>query len=255
MVAASTSGDPVSGVESRPGPEHVAIIMDGNGRWASARGLPRAVGHERGVEALRRTVEAAPDLGIRYLTLYSFSTENWRRPAAEVSALFNLLRAYVKKDLARLKKEGVKVRIIGSRDKLPEDIAELTRKAEKDTAENTDFFLTIAFNYGGRDELTRAVEKIVDDVSEGTVSRAEVSEDLISKYLDTSGLPDPDLLIRTSGEFRLSNFLPWQLTYAELIFLDVLWPDFGRDVLEEAIEEYCRRERRYGAVKSGASNG
>ena len=255
MVAASTSGNAVTGVDPTPGPKHVAIIMDGNGRWANARGLPRAVGHERGVEALRRTVEAAPEFGIRYLTLYSFSTENWRRPAAEVSALFNLLRAYVKKDLARLKKEGVRIRIIGSRDKLPKDIAELTRLAEEETAQNSDFYLTIAFNYGGRDELTRAVAKIADDLSAGVLSATDVSEDLIGRYLDTNGLPDPDLLIRTSGESRLSNFLPWQLTYAELIFMDVLWPDFGREVLGQAIEEFCHRERRYGAVQTGAPNG
>ena len=255
MGAASTSGNTVTGVDPLPGPRHVAIIMDGNGRWANARGLPRAVGHERGVEALRRTVEAAPDLGIRYLTLYSFSTENWRRPAAEVSALFNLLRAYVKKDLARLKKEGVRIRIIGSRDKLPEDIAQLVQLAEEETAENSRFFLTIAFNYGGRDELTRAVGKIAEDVTAGKIAKTDVSEELISQYLDTRGLPDPDLLIRTSGEARLSNFLPWQLTYAELIFLDVLWPDFGREVLEQAIEEFCQRERRYGSLKSGVSNG
>ena len=232
-------------------PTHIAIIMDGNGRWANARGMPRAAGHERGVEALRRTVEAAGNLGIRYLTVYSFSTENWRRPAAEVNALFGLLKTFIKKDLARLREEGVKIRILGRREGLPDDIAVLVDKAERDTAENNEFFLNIAFNYGGREEIARAARKLGMAVAKGDLDPTDVSEGVFESYLDTSGMPDPDLLIRTSGEYRLSNFLLWQAAYCELVFFDVLWPDFDRSWLEKAIRIYNERERRFGAVTTG----
>eukprot|EP00919_Chromeraceae_sp_WS-2016_P041461 GHVR01098804.1.p1 GENE.GHVR01098804.1~~GHVR01098804.1.p1 ORF type:complete len:254 (-),score=60.62 GHVR01098804.1:51-812(-) len=236
----------------QPGLSHVAIIMDGNGRWAKARGLPRAAGHERGVEALRRTVEAAGNLGIRYLTVFSFSTENWRRPAAEVNALFSLLKAYVQRDLSRLKQEGVRVRIIGLRDGLPADVAALVDKAERETAANDTFFLTIAFNYGGREEIARAARGMAEAVAEGRMKAEEVNEATFSGFLDTDGMPDPDLLIRTSGEYRLSNFLLWQCAYSELVFMDVLWPDFDQACLEDALTKYRERERRFGAVLPGA---
>ena len=241
-----------AGAERLPGPQHVAIIMDGNGRWAKARGMPRAAGHERGVEALRRTVEAAPKLGIQYLTVFSFSTENWRRPAAEVSALFGLLKAYVQRDLSRLTKQGVRIRILGRREGLPADIAELVSKAERETEHNSDFCLNIAFNYGGREEIIRAAHKLIGAIQRGEIAADAVDESLFGNYLDTAGIPDPDLLIRTSGEYRLSNFLLWQAAYAELVFTDTLWPDFDRASLEQAIAEYQSRERRFGAVSPGA---
>jgi len=232
-------------------PAHIAIIMDGNGRWAKARGLPRAAGHERGVEALRRTVEAAGEIGVRYLTVYSFSTENWRRPAAEVNALFGLLKTFIKKDLGRLKKEGVKINVIGRRDGLPDDIANLVEKAERETASNSDFVLNIAFNYGGREEIARAARALSADVASGAVQPEDVTEDVLASYLDTADMPDPDLLVRTSGEYRLSNFLLWQAAYSELVFFDVLWPDFDRAWLEKAVAIYSDRERRFGAVSTG----
>ena len=241
-----------AGAARLPGPQHVAIIMDGNGRWAKARGLPRAAGHERGVEALRRTVEAAPELGIRYLTVFSFSTENWRRPAAEVSALFGLLKAYVQRDLGRLKKEGVRIRVIGRREGLPADIADLVDKAERETEENSDFFLNIAFNYGGREEIVRAASRLAEAVQRGDLSLEAIDERAFEGFLDTIDIPDPDLLIRTSGEYRLSNFLLWQAAYSELVFTDVLWPDFDKLALQQAITDFQSRERRFGAVPSGA---
>lgn len=250
MSAAPMSTSEASGSHT---PAHVAIIMDGNGRWAKARGLPREAGHERGVDALRRTIEAAGDLGVRRLTVFSFSTENWRRPVSEVTALFGLLRAYVKRDLARLKREGVQVRIIGNRAGLPPDIADLVKRAEEETAHNDRFFLTIAFNYGGREELVRAVSGLVTDVAAGRLDASKIDEDAIESRLDTAGLPDPDLIIRTSGEYRISNFLLWQLAYSELIFVDVLWPDFTIDHLKSALETFAARERRFGAVASGTA--
>jgi undecaprenyl diphosphate synthase len=248
--SASDVTNVVSG--QQPGLSHVAIIMDGNGRWAKARGLPRAAGHERGVEALRRTVEAAGKLGIRYLTVFSFSTENWRRPAAEVNALFSLLKAYVQRDLSRLKQEGVRIRIIGLRDGLPADVAALVDKAERETAANDTFFLTIAFNYGGREEIARAARDMAEAVAEGRMKAQEVNEATFGGFLDTDAMPDPDLLIRTSGEYRLSNFLLWQCAYSELVFMDVLWPDFDQACLEDALTKYRERERRFGAVLPGA---
>ena len=249
---------PVSGPSTREGgsdamPAHVAIIMDGNGRWAKARGLPRAAGHERGVEALRRTVEAAREMGIRCVTVFSFSTENWRRPTSEVSALFGLLKAYIRRDLARLKREGVRIRIAGTRDNLPEDIAKLVDEAERETLENSAFHLTVAFNYGGREEIVRAAQMLAAEAVRGEIDPAEITEARFAATLDTRDLPDPDLLIRTSGERRISNFLLWQCAYSELVFSDVLWPDFGEDALREAVAEYASRERRFGAVTAGAS--
>ncbi len=242
-----------TGPAARPGssdgvPAHVAIIMDGNGRWATSRGLPRGAGHERGVEALRRTVEAAGDLGVRYLTVYSFSTENWRRPKEEVNALFGLLRAYVRRDLRRLKDKGVRVRIIGERDNLPDDLRQLVEYAQDETCRNTDFHLTVAFNYGGRDEIVRAAQRLAQDVLDGRLMPGQIDEAYFASHLDTAGLPDPDLLIRTSGERRMSNFLPWQCAYTEMVFADVLWPDFGEAALKNAVDEYRARERRFGAV-------
>jgi len=244
---------PVTGGETPGVPSHVAIIMDGNGRWATSRGLPRAVGHERGVEALRRAVEAAQVLGLKTLSVFSFSTENWRRPASEVSALFGLLKAYVKRDLDRLAQEGVRIRVLGTRSGLPSDIAKLVEKAEARTAENTAFNLCIAFNYGGREELVRAAQAVARAAKEGALEPDALDEATLESFLDTADLSDPDLLIRTSGEARLSNFLIWQCAYAELVFMDVLWPDFGETHLREALEIYAARERRFGGLISGAA--
>lgn len=252
MTRLGISPEPSQSGGDPPAPQHIAIIMDGNGRWAKARGLPRTSGHERGVEALRRTVEAAGELGIRYLTVFSFSTENWRRPAAEVNVLFGLLKAYVQRDLGRLKQDGVRVRVIGQRAGLPPDIAELVDRAESETASNSKFHLTIAFNYGSRNEILRAADAYAHAFAAGEVS-GELTDAAFEAYLDTSDLPDPDLLIRTSGEYRISNFLMWQAAYAELLFVDVLWPDFNREHLESAISRYHERERRFGAVAPGAT--
>lgn len=236
---------------SPPGaPQHVAIIMDGNGRWARQRGRPRTFGHRAGVEALRRTVEAAGDLGIRYLTVFGFSTENWTRPPDEVNALIDLLRLYVRMDLDRLEREGVRVRIIGDRAGLEPDILDIITRAEARTAGNARLFLTIAFNYGGQCEITRAARKLAEDVAAGRIAPEAVDAAAFAARLDTADIPDPDIVIRTSGEQRLSNFLLWQAAYAEFVFLDTLWPDFGRADLEAALAEFRRRERRFGAVAS-----
>jgi undecaprenyl diphosphate synthase len=226
--------------------------MDGNGRWASARGLPRSVGHERGVEALRKTVEAAQHIGLSHMTVFSFSTENWRRPVSEINALFGLLKAYVKRDLDRLDREGVRIRILGRRAGLPDDIRELVDRAEARTVSNDKFNLCIAFNYGGREEIIRAAQKLAADIASGAVAADAVTEDSFGDYLDTAGLPDPDLVIRTSGESRLSNFLIWQAAYAELVFMDVLWPDFRGAHLSEAIDIFRSRDRRFGGLTADA---
>jgi undecaprenyl diphosphate synthase len=227
--------------------------MDGNGRWARLRSRPRTFGHREGVEALRRAVEAAGDLGVPYLTVFGFSTENWRRPPEEVSALLDLLRLYVNRDLERLAAEGVRVRVIGARDNLAPDLLSMIESAEARTAGNSALNLTIAFNYGGQQEITRAAQKLAEDVAAGRVKSQDVSPDLFARYLDTHDLPAPDIVIRTSGELRLSNFLLWQAAYAELVFLDVLWPDFDRAALEQAIDEFARRERRFGGIGRAAS--
>ncbi|MEJ2517247.1 MAG: isoprenyl transferase [Methyloceanibacter sp.] len=242
------------GSETQPGPRHVAIIMDGNGRWAAERRLPRIEGHRRGVEAVRRTVEAAGDLGITHLTLFSFSSENWSRPAEEIRDLFGLLRRFIRRDLADLHKNGVRIRIIGSRADLDNDIQRMLDDAVELTKENSALNLTIAFNYGSRNEIARAATRIAEDVKAGVLTPEDMTEELFGSYLDTDGLPDPDLLIRTSGELRLSNFLLWQLAYTEFVFVDTYWPDFNKTHFEEAIAEFQRRNRRFGgrSVRSTA---
>ncbi len=229
-------------------PEHVAIIMDGNGRWANERGLPRTMGHKKGVEAVREVVRAANDAGVKYLTLFAFSSENWRRPEAEVTDLMGLLKAFIRRDLAELHASNVRIRIIGERENLRSDILPLLLEAEETTSDNTSLVLVIAFNYGARDEITRAMRAIAADVAAGKLRADDVTQDLVSAYLDTAGIPDPDLVIRTSGEERLSNFLLWQAAYAELLFVPDLWPDFSRKTFMEALECYAGRERRFGGV-------
>jgi undecaprenyl diphosphate synthase len=228
------------------GPAHVALIMDGNGRWAAGRGLPRAVGHREGVQALKRTVRGAADLGIQCLTVFGFSTENWKRSAEEVSDLMGLVRAYVGSDLDRLKREGVRIHILGRRQGLPEDIAAIVDKAEQQTAHNDRFLLQVAFNYGGRADITDAVNRLVRQAGERGEGATEITEEDISAALSTHRGPPVDLIIRTSGEHRLSNFLLWEAAYAEMVFQDILWPDYGPEALTEAVEEYHRRDRRFG---------
>ncbi len=232
-------------------PRHVAIIMDGNGRWANARNLPRSVGHERGVEALRKTVEGAREIGLTHLTVFSFSTENWRRPVSEVNALFGLLKMYVSQDLNKLKADGVRIRVLGTRTGLPDDIRALVEQAQNETCDNDRFHLCIAFNYGGREEIMRAARQLASDAIAGIADIDSFNEDTFGEYLDTAGLPDPDLVIRTSGEMRISNFLIWQAAYAELVFLDVLWPAFRPKHLREAITSYQARQRRFGGLAAG----
>ena len=235
-------------------PRHVAIIMDGNGRWAAARGLPRVEGHRRGVEALRRTVRAASDLGISVLTIFSFSSENWSRPPAEVRELMSLLRRFIRHDLADLHRSHVRVRVIGERVDLDPDIAALLVEAEELTRANERLTLVVAFNYGARQEIARAAQRVAAEVAAGKLTTESVTAELLGRYLDASDLPDPDLIIRTSGEQRLSNFLLWQAAYSELVFLPIYWPEFDRAALEGAIVEYRRRERRFGglAAKTGS---
>jgi undecaprenyl diphosphate synthase len=229
-------------------PRHIAIIMDGNGRWAKAKGMPRTFGHKAGVDSLRKTVEAAGELGIEVLTVYAFSTENWRRPEDEIDALFGLLRGFIKSDLDRLDKSGVRVRVLGQREGVPADILDLFETAESQTADNTIMTLVIAFNYGGQVEIADAVQRIASKVADGTLAPADITPATISSFLPSHEWPDPDLVIRTSGEQRLSNFLIWQSAYAEFLVVDTLWPDFGRRDLEAALEQYALRQRRYGAV-------
>jgi undecaprenyl diphosphate synthase len=227
---------------------HVAIIMDGNGRWAKARGLPRALGHRSGVNALKRTVEAAPSAGINRLTVFGFSTENWRRPVAEVTELMNLLKSYVESDLERLEREGVKLRVIGRRTGLAPDILEIIERAERRTVENDQFLLQVAFNYGGQADITDAARRLAEKVKAGRLQPEEIDEAVFEGELSTAAAAAPDLIIRTSGEKRLSNFLLWEAAYAELVFQDVLWPDYGPAHLMAAVEEYRRRDRRYGGT-------
>lgn len=236
-------------MENQPQPHeklHVAIIMDGNGRWAAARGLPRTMGHKAGIEALRRTLQAAQDLPISHLTLYAFSTENWKRPMGEVHELMGLLRYYLKNEFATLHKNNVRIRVIGDRSLLDEDIRVMIADAEEKTAANTAITLTLALSYGGRQEITAAVRDLVAKVGRGEIRPDAIDEATLSAHLYTHDLPDPDLVIRTSGEQRTSNFLLWQSAYAEYVFTDVLWPDFGGEQLQSALEEYAARERRFG---------
>ena len=229
-------------------PRHVAIIMDGNGRWAAARGLPRGEGHRRGVEALRRTIRAAGEMGIRFITIFSFSAENWTRPASEIGELMGLLRRFVRNDLAELHKSNVRVRIIGEREGLEDDIARLLLEAEELTKNNDGLTLVVAFNYGARQEITRAARRLAQQVEQGLIKPADVTMARLAGALDAPDIPEPDLVIRTSGEQRLSNFLLWQSAYSELVFVPTYWPDFDRAVLEAAIREYQQRERRFGGL-------
>jgi len=235
-------------------PRHVAIIMDGNGRWAAARGLPRGEGHRRGVEALRKTVRAAGELGIEILTIFSFSSENWLRPAAEIRDLMGLLRRFIRKDLAELHGNNVKVRVIGDRAGLDPDIRRLLEEAEDLTRRNTGLILVVAFNYGARQEIARAMRGIAEDVARGRLMPDEVTADLVASRLDAPDLPDPDVIIRTSGEQRLSNFLLWQAAYSEFVFVPIYWPEFDRAALENALAEYRRRERRFGGLVAEAGS-
>jgi undecaprenyl diphosphate synthase len=230
-------------------PLHVAIIMDGNGRWAKARGLPRTVGHQRGAEAVRRTVRGAAELGISYLTLFGFSSENWKRSAAEIDDLMSLLRFYLRSEIAELDRNGVRIRVIGDRARLASDIVKLIDEAESRTRGNARLNLTVALSYGGRSEIALAARRLAQAVRAGELSIEDIDEDAFARRLLTVDIPDPDLLIRTSGEKRISNFLLWQSAYAELIFLDRLWPDFAKDDLESAIREFQSRDRRYGAAR------
>ena len=232
----------------RRGPRHVALIMDGNGRWAEARGLPRTAGHKKGVDALREAVRAAPELGVEYLTIYSFSSENWARPRTEVSFLLDLLRRFIRQDVATLHQAGVRIKMIGEREGLDADILTLFEDSERLTAANAKLTLVVAFNYGSRQELTRAVRDIAEAVKAGALAPEHISPDLVSAHLSTQGVPDPDLLIRTSGEQRLSNFLLWQSAYTEFVFVEEQWPDFTRAVFERAIGEYRTRDRRFGGL-------
>lgn len=231
-------------------PEHVAIIMDGNGRWANARGLPRTMGHRKGVEAVRETVRAAGDIGIKYLTLFAFSSENWRRPEAEVSDLLGLLKAFIRRDLAELHRQNVRIRVIGDRSSLRGDVLPLLLEAEETTRNNTALTLVIAFNYGSRDEIARAFASLAKDVEAGRLRPQDITPDLVDARLDTAGIPDPDLIIRTSGEERLSNFLLWQAAYSEFMFVPDYWPDFSRDLFFSALEKYAARDRRFGGLSA-----
>ncbi len=231
-----------------PPPNHVAIIMDGNGRWAAERGLPRRVGHQKGVEAVRRTVKAAIELGISYLTIYSFSSENWSRPEQEVNDLMGLMKRFVRRDLAELHQAGVRISVIGERTGVDPELLTLIDDGRELTRNNTGLNLVIAFNYGARTEIAKAARSLAQDVAAGRLSPQDIDADQITNALDTRGIPDPDLLVRTSGELRLSNFLLWQLAYSEFVFLDVYWPEFGREYLEKAIIEFQARDRRYGGV-------
>jgi undecaprenyl diphosphate synthase len=228
--------------------------MDGNGRWAAERGQPRSEGHRRGMEAVRRTVDAAIDLGIETITLFSFSSENWSRPPAEVSFLFGLIRIFIRRDLAELHRNGVRISVIGERGNVPADIVGLIEEAETLTAGNRRLNMVVAFNYGSRGEIVRAVRRMAEDVKAGRLESSAIDEAALSRRLDTAAIPDPDLVIRTSGEMRLSNFLLWQAAYAELVFLPLYWPDFGADALRAAVKEFATRDRRYGGVaaRSGA---
>jgi len=227
-------------------PRHIAIIMDGNGRWAKQRSLPRIAGHKAGAEAVRRSVQGCLKEGVDYLTLYAFSSENWKRPADEVDALMGLLRLYIKQEIKQLHKNGVRVRFIGDRNGLAKDIIRLIEDAEDLTAGNARLVMTLALNYGARAEIVAAARQIADDVASGELRVGQVDEELFSTKLQTAGMPDPDLIIRTSGEQRISNFLLWQIAYSEFLFLDSYWPDFDEAALKCAIAQYHDRDRRYG---------
>lgn len=231
-------------------PRHVALILDGNGRWAKKRGLPRTAGHKQGCVTVEQTVEDAARLGIEYLTVYGFSTENWKRPKDEVGTLMQLFRFYLKRLLKIAKVNNVRVKMIGDRTRFDKDIIEGIDRLESETAGNSGMTFVIAVNYGGRDEITRAVRRMMGDCKSGLVQPEAVTEELLASYLDTAGIPDPDLLIRTSGEIRLSNYLLWQLAYSEIYITDCLWPDFNKEELQKAIVQFNKRERRFGGVEA-----
>ena len=231
---------------SGPIPHHVAIIMDGNGRWAQARGLPRLAGHHEGAKAVRRAVTYAREIGVRYLTLYAFSTENWRRPEAEVGGLMKLLRDYLRSELETMLDNGVRLNVIGSTEQLPDFVCDVLADTQRATADEQGMTLTLALSYGGREELVRAVRGVVEEVQDGALDVDEIDKDAVARHLDTAGMPDPDLLIRTSGERRISNFMLWQIAYTELIMLPIAWPEFDAQHFHDAIVDYQRRERRYG---------
>jgi undecaprenyl diphosphate synthase len=228
-------------------PVHVAIIMDGNGRWAASRGMPRAVGHRQGAEAVRRTVEASIELGIGYLTLFAFSSENWKRPAGEISDLMELLKRYLRSEISDLHKNNIRLRVIGDRSVFAPDIKALMEEGESLTQANNSLNLTLALNYGGRADIVQAARRAASEVRLGRLEPDDITEERFGGWLASDGIPDPDLLIRTSGEQRVSNFLLWQAAYTEFVFLDTLWPDFAKRDLETAVTEFNRRERRYGA--------
>jgi len=230
-----------------PPPTHIAVIMDGNGRWAESRGLPRIAGHKRGAEAVRRTLKAAAQMGVSYLTLFGFSSENWNRPEGEVGELMGLLRLYLQSEIDALNDNGVRLRVIGNRSRFEPEIVSLIDRAEADTAGNSRITLVLALSYGGRQEIVQAARHLARQAAAGAVDPDEIDEATFAGFLETAGIPDPDLLIRTSGEQRISNFLLWQLAYTELVFTDVLWPDFCETELAAAIDTFNRRERRYGA--------
>jgi undecaprenyl diphosphate synthase len=244
MSTASLPANP----DPSPVPNHVAIIMDGNGRWAKARALPRVAGHRRGADAVRRVVRGAGELGIPVLTLFAFSTENWTRPADEVNDLMGLLRHYLRNELDELHKNGARLRVIGNRERLAPDIVRDIADAERLTRNNTRIEVNICVNYGARDEIVQAARNLARRVAAGDLKADDIDQNRFERELLTAGVPDPDLLVRTSGEQRISNFLLWQCAYAELVFVDTLWPDFGKEHLEQAIAEFRRRERRYGGV-------
>ena len=233
--------------DTPPPPTHIAIIMDGNRRWARSRGMPPAYGHRRGADAVKRAVEACGREGVQYLTLFAFSSENWRRPAGEVVDLMDLLRLYLRREIEELAKNDIRLRVIGDRAALASDIRSLIEEAEGRTRDHRRLNVVIALNYGSRFEITEAVRRIAREVQEGGLSPDSIGEETVTAHLETAGIPDPDLLIRTSGEQRISNFLLWQLAYTELVFVPVSWPDFAEEHLQEAVREFQRRERRYGA--------
>ena len=235
--------------DRKTGPNHVAIIMDGNGRWAQMRGRPRLLGHHAGAKRVREIVEACPDFGVKYLTIFAFSTENWKRTQTEVSGLMRLFRRYIQREARALFNEGVRVRFIGDRIKLDDKLVSLMDDLELFTSGNDRVHLTIALNYGGRDEVTRAAKRLAYDIEKGKLTHKDVDAETLAKYLDTHFLPDPDLVIRTSGEARISNFLLWQSAYAEYEFIDTLWPDFTRAEFARVLAGYGARDRRFGAVK------
>ena len=230
-------------------PQHIAIILDGNGRWAKAKGMPRNYGHTQGSKNVEKICEVAYKMGVKYLTVYAFSTENWKRPESEVNMLMTLLRNYMKTCLKTAEKNRMKVRVIGDKTGLDEDIRNRIRELEEASKDNDGLNFQIAINYGSRDEMIRAMKRMTRDCVEGKLQTEEISEEVFEGYLDTHGIPDPDLLIRTSGELRLSNYLLWQLAYTEFYFTDVFWPDFNREELIKACEKYNKRDRRYGGVK------